>query len=152
MSNLDTLMEEYTKAKRQFQQEAIKLLKQEFKSFFEDVPEVKVIKWSQYTPYFNDGDPCVFGVNDPTFSNADDTDLVSAWGAYEGDEDDGTVFAFQGTYDMPETLKSKQARLESLSQMICSEAMQDVLLDAFGDHTVVTVTPAGIVTEQYDHD
>ena len=25
---------------------------------------VHSVRWSQYTPYFNDGDACVFGVND----------------------------------------------------------------------------------------
>jgi len=37
------------------------------KSLFEDFPRVKFIGWSQYTPYFNDGDPCVFSVNTPQF-------------------------------------------------------------------------------------
>lgn len=31
-------------------------------------PEVTGIAWTQYTPYFNDGDPCVFSVGEPYFS------------------------------------------------------------------------------------
>lgn len=30
--------------------------------------EVTGIAWTQYTPYFNDGDPCIFRASDPSFS------------------------------------------------------------------------------------
>lgn len=38
-----------------------------FKLAFDNVPALKAIAWNQYTPYFNDGDECVFCVNDPAF-------------------------------------------------------------------------------------
>ena len=60
MNKLNVIIEKYSEAKKQFQAEATQLLKEEFKEFFKKVPEVKVIKWTQYTPYFNDGDPCEF--------------------------------------------------------------------------------------------
>ena len=68
MSKLNDIIEKYSEAKNAFQTEAPGLLKEEFKEFFKKVPEVKVIKWAQYTPYFNDGDACIFGVNEPTYS------------------------------------------------------------------------------------
>lgn len=150
MSNLNKLIESFEATKQKFQTEATELLKEEFKSFFKDVPEIKVIKWTQYTPYFNDGDPCEFSVNEPTFSNADDADLVSAWGEYEG-EDEG-IFAFQGTWSLPGELKDKKDRIKELSEMLCSSAMEDVLLAAFDDHAIVTVTRAGIDSDEYEHD
>ena len=27
-------------------------------------PEIAALRWRQYTPYFNDGEPCTFSVND----------------------------------------------------------------------------------------
>ena len=30
-----------------------------------EFPEVEAVRWTQYSPYFNDGDVCEFGVNDP---------------------------------------------------------------------------------------
>ena len=30
---------------------------------FEKYPGVKNVRWTQYTPYFNDGDPCEFSTN-----------------------------------------------------------------------------------------
>lgn len=32
--------------------------------FFAEFPEITAVIWTQYTPYFNDGDPCEFYVND----------------------------------------------------------------------------------------
>lgn len=150
MTNLNRLIQEHAKAKQEFQNLASKLIKEEFKGFFKAVPEVTVIKWTQYTPYFNDGDPCVFGVNEPTFSNASDGSEVTAWGDYEGEE--AEVFSFQGTYRMPAQLQDKAKHIESLTEMICSDAMEEVLLGAFGDHAVVTVTADGIDVDEYEHD
>ena len=31
-------------------------------------PEVRAIGWNQYTPYFNDGEPCVFRTGEPIIS------------------------------------------------------------------------------------
>ena len=31
------------------------------------MPALKAIRWNQYTPYFNDGDPCTFSVGEVMF-------------------------------------------------------------------------------------
>jgi hypothetical protein len=36
--------------------------------FFKDFPEILSVYWTQYTPYFMDGDACEFGVNDVFFT------------------------------------------------------------------------------------
>lgn len=36
---------------------------QAFAEFFQDAPEVTSVHWTQYTPYFNDGDECKFSIN-----------------------------------------------------------------------------------------
>lgn len=40
-------------------------LRDHFKGLFELHPDVAAIRWRQYTPYFNDGEPCTFKVSDP---------------------------------------------------------------------------------------
>jgi hypothetical protein len=40
-------------------------LRDHFKGLFELHPDVAAIRWRQYTPYFNDGEPCTFNVCDP---------------------------------------------------------------------------------------
>ena len=37
-----------------------------FAPFFAANPNIDGIYWTQYTPYFNDGDPCEFSVHDPS--------------------------------------------------------------------------------------
>ena len=34
------------------------------KEIFTKYPELESFGWSQYTPYFNDGDTCIFSAND----------------------------------------------------------------------------------------
>jgi len=41
-------------------------LLEHFTSLFRAHPDVQAIRWDQYTPYFNDGSPCVFRVCDPS--------------------------------------------------------------------------------------
>lgn len=62
---------------------------------FSDFPRLKAITWSQYTPYFNDGDPCVFGVNTPQFivditeDNSVDVDEEFAREVIQDEDTDG---------------------------------------------------------------
>lgn len=59
-----------------------------FKSLCEKIPSIKKMGWSQYTPTFNDGEPCKFSANGITiaFSDAvDDDDL--AYEDYDISED-----------------------------------------------------------------
>ena len=39
-------------------------LKESFKELFEAHPRLRSVVWAQYTPYFNDGDPCYFRVGE----------------------------------------------------------------------------------------
>jgi hypothetical protein len=103
---------------------------------FERHPNVRSLTWTQYTPYFNDGDPCVFSVHDlevydETIQEADDdyTEGVDVgWG--EG-----------------------RARYPDIAEIsgVLSNA-EDLLLEMFGDHCRITVQADGISVEEYDHD
>lgn len=43
------------------------------------IPEGKMLVWSQYTPYFMDGDPCIFTVNDAHLQDDNGFDNVDPW-------------------------------------------------------------------------
>lgn len=62
------------------------------KLFFEECPKVQAVVWSQYTPYFNDGEECVFSINDPCFvtENFDPGDLQNPY-EYEDEDEYGTL-------------------------------------------------------------
>lgn len=146
---LEKLIENYTEAKKQFTVAAQEAFKEYLKEFFDENTEIKTVKWAQYTPYFNDGDECVFRVNDVVFSNSD-SENVSPWGDLN-EERDGE-FAFQGIWGIPDELEHKKDVLEKLNDTICSKEMEDIMRVMFGDHVEVTCTREGISVDEYEHD
>jgi ArsR family metal-binding transcriptional regulator len=70
MSKIDELQKNVALFKEQLDQvmkEAFEkgrlLLSEALTAVFEEYPQVESISWTQYTPYFNDGDACEFSVN-----------------------------------------------------------------------------------------
>jgi len=91
---------------KKFQATAQELFKKTTKNFFDSVPEIKAFYWSQYTPYFNDGDECVFSVNDVYFTNTTDTDNIEWEEEYNGEEEN--VFIYSGWGEQPELSKESK--------------------------------------------
>jgi len=115
--------------------------------------------WTQYTPYFNDGDPCIFHVYElranPVGADLDeDFDICRDGVEYDGrwgerpylDYGSGRPGAYTGDHE------TAYNALIALDKEIQSGAFDNVLLEAFGDHAEVTITKDRIVVEQYDHD
>lgn len=117
---------ELDKKIKQFGEQALKAF---FKDYFEAHPEIYGVKWEQYTPYFNDGEACIFGLGSvylyPTKESFDSGET------YDGE---GVIDSYN---EEPQT---------SLSEI------EDILEVVFGDHTRVSVTRESIETEEYDHD
>lgn len=160
----DQLIAEQEELRRKFQATAQELFKETTKEFFEGNPSITAVVWTQYTPYFNDGDTCEFSVHEPTFTNAPDPENVR-WGEYEGDEEN--VFAVESPRYVMESDRdyyadTREAVLkaggidvdscEAFSRMIQSSAMEDVMMAMFGDHVKVVATREGFDVDEYDHD
>lgn len=64
-------IEEFKRKKEELQKVMNKqgqnLITELFQKAFDEMPSLESIEWTQYTPYFNDGDSCVFSVNDQYF-------------------------------------------------------------------------------------
>lgn len=152
-SAFDSLLEQQRELQKKFQTTAQALFKETTKEFFDKNPNVTAIVWTQYTPYFNDGDTCEFGVNDATFTNAPDPHSVH-WGEYDGDhevaEDGSEIFAWESWGAAPEGLDVEMCK--SFNRMICSSEMEDVMKAMFGDHVKVVATREGFDVDEYDHD
>lgn len=123
LSKIDELVNSYHAAKERLVNEVKPHFIEVFKSIFEKYPEVNNVAWSQYTPYFMDGEVCEFSVNcyDLYINNTYCEDQYS----------DGSS-EFQG---------------------LLTRMPSEIMLGIFGDHVKVTVHKGGVMeTEEYDHD
>lgn len=128
---------------------------------------IKAIAWTQYTPYFNDGDVCEFSVGD--FSYTSNQTVADIWLAeMAGDEDDvyeyedndngelrdeflrtdfyGYENPWSEAYPHPDGFKRGDIELPSGIQF------EQVLNETFGDHTTIVVTPTRVVQYEYSHE
>ena len=114
------------------------------KTFFEANPDVQDIRWAQYTPYFNDGDACTFGLRGVDFHPIEASNCVFKY------ERDSSGFAEYYSLD-----DQKSALLcQNLKDLECQlEEVEDILEECFGDGVQVTVSRNGSVTiNDYEHD
>lgn len=155
MSELKTqfnkLIEQQRKLQVEFQKTAQALFKETTKEFFDKNPNVTAIIWTQYAPYFNDGDECVFSVHPASFTNANDAGNVR-WGEYDGEEEDVWVYDtdYGSTDGAEECLNTDMA--DEFSDMIQTAEMEDVMEAMFGNHVKVIATRDGFEVDGYDHD
>jgi hypothetical protein len=141
--NLADVVSNYNRELKKLKEEMCERFKEElrtaFKTVFAEYPNVTRLVWTQYTPYFNDGDPCVFSVND--LNVFDETCAES-----DDDDDDYYDGVYVGWGEGAERYPLLKNIGDSLSRA------DDLLLEMFGDHCKITVTPEGIDVEEYDHD
>lgn len=129
---------------------------------------ISQISWTQYTPFFNDGDACEFRVNDVELRLSDEgaaalnnrgvhTKYYKAgdWDV-DNDYDPGTINeAIEKSADVLNyedfvELQKIVKEIDDINTFI--HEAEDAMKDAFGDHTRVVVTAKGIETEEYEHD
>lgn len=139
-----------------------------FENFFKENPEVKAIRWTQYTPYFNDGDECVFGVNEPSFF-VGEFDSKKEYDYDEIEELEQVVFkpgdwiyqsAKEKTDDPWYSNLIKQYENQRKGLAEASESLKnllerndEVMEQVFGNHVEVTVVPGkDPIVEEYEHD
>lgn len=150
-----------------------------FKTAFDEIPEIQSIAWTQGTPSFNDGDPCVFSVHEPSIildaagARAFDVPEGDRADQQGGDEDDygnqipagGYSFDGYGLYDSyhwggehPNRVKvwtnDRHRALSELHDRLSAsmQTAEDVLESVFDGNARVTVTRDGYdVDEYYDY-
>lgn len=131
-----------------------------FKEFFKNNPTVDAIQWQQYAPYFNDGDPCVFGIHGFFYRPTGQTEGGEDDEGFEYYTDYGWKYAdepFEGDgHDyhagQRKVAVETRAELKILNDLIESPAMTDVLEAVFGDGVQITATAEALTVDEYDHD
>lgn len=131
-------------------------------------PGVVALGWHQYTPYFNDGEPCEFSVgelylkldaevfgeleeDDEVWGFPDDEHWVSHYGIYSYGDQTGSlryassnkIYALNGV---------DTAYLDELFGKWNASAFESVALENFGDHAKIEATAEGFSVDYFDHD
>lgn len=157
---------DYTEGARRREQRPIEELQPIMQAVLDD-PTIVEFGWRQYTPYFNDGDPCEFDVYGTWVRTDADTDVEDDYvyelevdghrslGKVSGDwiedpENPGTRVWQKRPYEGPD--EARYDRCQALYGALQGGEFEVVLLKAFGDHAAITVRRDGIQVEFYDHD
>lgn len=125
--------------------------------------------WRQYTPYFNDGEPCTFGAHgvwvrttsDPKSGDEDGEEIEDGLDVEYGHPSLGEIeWDWTGdaiprervfkSYEGPD--QERLMRCLALNDAIGGGSFDGVLIEAFGDHANVKVSRTGITVEFYEHD
>jgi hypothetical protein len=139
-------------------------------------PLVECFGWRQYTPYFNDGDPCVFSAHglwarpSRRVGRIEGVGTVEMTGPLAGEDEDewdenrddyevadGSTWGayanrWEMTGDYAGPSETAYLRLRTLGDAIDGGTFDEVLLDAFGDHADIKVTRTKIHVDEYTHD
>lgn len=140
MSNLMKTLEDVSKKRQELTEQMKVVLSEGIKEFMIEHPEVKALGWTQFTPYFMDGEECVFSVNDLHVSFTDERE--------DSLYDEGWEELYS---DCPENVDTKLWDQLHKFEDLLHKAEED-LRAAFGDHVQVIITQDGIVTEEYEHE
>jgi hypothetical protein len=161
---MEKIFEEITQKRKeivQLQNELQKQSKDLFNSYFQKVFEsnekLESVSWTQYTPYFNDGETCVFSAHtDYLIVNGQDDDEadwlgeknIISWGTYNR-----VKKTYEGRIEQDNPLYDKDlSELVSKIKDFLNMFDNDFYLRMFGDHSKVTITKGGSNSEEYQHD
>lgn len=141
-AKIKAIVEEFNRFYKEFQEKAQGALKEAFKAFFDANPTVKSIRWTQYTPYFNDGDECIFGRNEFFYSLTDSPEG-------DADEEEDGDWKYPSPYNRERTPEDEAvSAFEGLMAQIPNEVWEQT----FGDHCQVIARREGFDTEEYEHE
>ncbi len=119
-------------------QDLINELKPEFSNLFKNVFEtypIDAFKFTQYTPYFNDGDECIFNVNECYNVKLN------------GEEE------FTDKYD--DKIYNKDSWKQCFKEInsILQSIPEDFMKEMFDNHVEITINKNGYIkVEEYEHD
>ena len=147
--------ESLQKAQEQLQEEKRKValqFKELLTNYLVDVttktPYTK-LRWVQYTPYWNDGSPCVFGVELPELYTEGPVHKT-LMKVFEDSEDPEDNFWYYYPYS-DVTRKSLPPELQRLEKLF-TELEPWYFQETFGDHVTVTFEANAYYVTDYSHD
>lgn len=145
----------FEEKKKIFVEELRKEFPTMFKELFEKTDKIKSFGWTQYTPYFSDGDICEFSVNcDDPYINGDNIDDIDLdWYDWRvkyylrGDKEYANLLEQNPNIDI------EACKIIFEFKEVINSIPEEMLKGLFGDHALVTIHSDGTVNvEEYDHD
>ncbi len=131
---IEELQKEYLDIKSKYSKELSEKYVYLFEEVFQKYPELKSFSFPAYTPYFNDGDECVFNVYN--------VDIINGIDIYDYDELTNGLFS-EGA------MKNAIEEIDAINYKLDSSIFQA----AFGDHSLITVRRNMTVDiDDYEHD
>lgn len=151
LQRLNELNQERKQILTQLVPEVEKMLKR-----LEFPPGVNSVGWTQYTPYFNDGDTCIFRVNcdiDYILINGEDAHDSEFRGRLNKTE--YKINPLTGKYEKDVNLNYDEVLGDFANEFVdlINSLPEEVLEEAFGDHCQVTLHKGGeIKVDSCEHD
>lgn len=139
-------------------------------------PGIHSFGWRQYTPYYNDGEQCVFSVGNVWFLTPDDAEnpedqklREEDYYAWEEEHSYAGKYGFASTvreqiyneatrryvtkeHDNPRFDRERLERCQDFAEALWSDQFDLALLAKFGDHAIVTINKDKITVEFYEHE
>lgn len=158
--NVDRKMKELKKEEKVLgakKREVVSELLTSLKDIIRSCEMIDSVRWNQYTPYFNDGEPCYFSVNNLEYKFSE---KFSA-GAVSDETEDEYVYEWRLkeffnknkdilNYEMLDGLQKACDEMGDIHSHLMS--LEDALREEFGDHSQITLSKTGIEVDHYEHD
>lgn len=128
LDKINELKNQYEAACNEIGQE---LFVELFEPIWDKYPTLESFSFTAYTPYFNDGETCVYGVNNDEYTI-------------------NLTFKNGNTYNMDESYDECPIMKDIVK--LSNQVPEDVYQRVCGDHVLITFTRDGMETEEYEHD
>lgn len=143
-------LEAFNAKRMELVEELRKEFPQLFSSLFNQSKRIESVGWTQYTPYFNDGEECEFSVH---LKDLDEL-LINGKRLWDFD-DEGDFISLRLGYPSEPNPNLDQFEHDLLNDIhtVLNQITEDFYKDLFGDHCQVTIYKDGrIQVDEYEHD
>jgi len=116
--NLEKISNELAITTKIYNLEVEKTLNKAIESIFSDNPEINTVLWWQYSPIWNDGNPCVFKITEYVVATTADSEMINKIGAFD-------VLSLEMEYDVNSFASEKfKEKIEELSKNLSKENIE----------------------------
>ena len=158
LTKTEELLDFIAENKKQMQAKCQTKFLEIFEDFFSANPDLKTIYFTAFTPYWQDGEECVFGIGyEIGFTGADFTEIdADTWheeNQERAKETNTIVYSAQSWGDRGERANAELPEsVKSIGKLLNNDDFLPHLKDIVGDHVFVRVHRGGVETTDYEHE